>query len=76
MLYDPFFKKLFNGDEHRQRLSRLVSSIIGQEVTVIDILPSESSSFEDSFIIMDMIVHCLTEVLPILRSKDSLTVSG
>ena len=57
LLYDPFFKKLFNGDEHRQRLSRLVSSIIGQEVTVIDILPSESSSFEDSFIIMDMIVR-------------------
>ena len=57
LLYDPFFKKLFNGDEHRQRLSRLVSSIIGQEVTVIDILPSERSSFEDSFIIMDMIVR-------------------
>ncbi len=57
LLYDPFFKKLFNGDEHKERLSRLVSSIIGQEVTVIDILPSESSSFEDSFIIMDMIVR-------------------
>ena len=57
LLYNPFFKKLFNGDEHRERLSRLVSSIIGQEVTVIDILPSESSSFEDSFIIMDMIVR-------------------
>ena len=60
LLYDPFFKKLFNGNEHRERLSRLVSSIIGQEVTVIDILPSESSSFEDSFIIMDMIV-CLSD---------------
>ena len=57
LLYDPFFKKLFNGDEHKERLSRLVSSIIGQEVTVIDILPSESSSFEDSYIIMDMIVR-------------------
>ena len=57
LLYDPFFKKFFNGDEHGERLSRLVSSIIGQEVTVIDILPSESSSFEDSFIIMDMIVR-------------------
>lgn len=57
LLYDPFFKKLFNGDEHRERLSRLVSSIIGQEVTVINILPSESSCFEDSFIIMDMIVR-------------------
>lgn len=57
LLYDPFFKKLFNGDEHRERLSRLVSSIIGQKVTVIDILPSESSCFEDSFIIMDMIVR-------------------
>ena len=42
LLYDPFFKKLFNGDEHRERLSRLVSSIIGQKVTVIDILTSES----------------------------------
>lgn len=57
LLYDPFFKKLFNGDEHKERLSDLVSSIIGQEVTIIDILPSESSSFEDSFIIMDMIVR-------------------
>ncbi len=57
LLYDPFFKAIFNGDEHRQRLSQLVSSILGQELTVIDVLPSESSNFADSFIIMDMIVR-------------------
>ena len=44
LLYDPFFKKLFNGDEHRERLSRLVSSIIGQEVTVIMIVRRSDGS--------------------------------
>lgn len=57
VLYDPFFKNLFDGDIHRERLSKLVSSILGQRVEVIGILPNESSDFRGVFLIMDIIVR-------------------
>ena len=38
LTYDPFFKKLFNPDVYPERLSRLISSIIGTKVTVKCIL--------------------------------------
>ena len=38
LLYDPFFKMIFNPIEERTRLSELVSCILGQHVTVIEVL--------------------------------------
>lgn len=35
LLYDPFFKKIFNPVEREDRLSELVSCLLGQKVTVL-----------------------------------------
>ena len=40
LLYDPFFKKIFNPTERRDRLSELVSCLLGQKVTVLEVFPN------------------------------------
>ncbi len=40
LLYDPFFKKIFNPVERRDRLSELVSCLLGQKVTVLEVFPN------------------------------------
>ena len=57
LLYDPFFKIIFNPIEERARLSELVSCILGQHVTVIEVFPNANSAFLNSFVIMDMVVR-------------------
>ena len=39
--YDPFFKHVFDPVLHGERLSRLLTVIIGQQVTVKQVLPSQ-----------------------------------
>ena len=56
LLYDPFFKKIFNPVECRDRLSELVSCLLGQKVTVLEVFPNEDSQFLGVMIIMDMVV--------------------
>ena len=56
LLYDPFFKKIFNPTERRDRLSELVSCLLGQKVTVLEVFPNEVSQFLGVMIIMDMVV--------------------
>ena len=56
LLYDPFFKKIFNPVERRDRLSELVSCLLGQKVTVLEVFPNEDSRFLGVMIIMDMVV--------------------
>ena len=56
LTYDPFFKRIFHPDVHPDRLSRLVSSILGITVKVLHILPSEDSMMDGaSLLIMDMV---------------------
>lgn len=55
-LYDPFFNKIFNPVERRDRLSELVSCLLGQKVTVLEVFPNEDSQFLGVMIIMDMVV--------------------
>ena len=55
-MYDPFFKKIFNPVERRDRLSELVSCLLGQKVTVLEVFPNEDSQFLGVMIIMDMVV--------------------
>lgn len=43
LTYDPFFKQIFHPDLHTERLSRLVSSLLGVEVKIIRVLPNEDS---------------------------------
>ena len=58
LTYDPFFKKLFNPDVYPERLSRLISSIIGTNVTVKCILSNEDSMLPStSLLLMDIIVQ-------------------
>ena len=56
LLYDPFFKKIFNPVERMDRLSELVSCLLGQKVTVLEVFPNEDSQFLGVMIIMDMVV--------------------
>ncbi len=58
LTYDPFFKCIFNPDIHPDRLSKLLSAILGQKVYVQSILPSEEVVLsDDSLLIMDIIVR-------------------
>ena len=56
LTYDPFFKRMFHPDLHPDRLSRLVSSILGVNVRVLHILPSEDCILDGtSLLIMDLV---------------------
>lgn len=58
LTYNPFFKKLFNPDIYPERLSRLISSIIGTNVTVKCILSNEDSMLPStSLLLLDIIVQ-------------------
>ena len=56
MTYDPFFKRIFHPDVHPDRLSRLVSSILGINVRVLHVLPNEDTMMDGaSLLIMDLL---------------------
>ncbi len=56
--YDPFFKRIFHPDIYQERLSRLISSILGQEVKVVKVLPQEETVLDmDTLLIMDILVQ-------------------
>ena len=58
LTYDPFFKKIFDVHEHPERLSSLISSIIGKKVIVKEVLNSEHRIFKDSpLLVMDILVE-------------------
>ena len=58
LTYDPFFKCIFNPDVHPEWLSNLLSAIIGESVTVEDVLPSENTAVSvDSLLVMDIVVR-------------------
>ena len=58
LTYDPFFKKLFNPDIYPERLSSLISSIIGTKVTVQCILSNEDSMLPStSLLLLDILVE-------------------
>ena len=56
--YDPFFKAVFHPDVHPERLSSLISCLLGMPVKVKAILPSEDRLMDgDSLLIMDVLVE-------------------
>lgn len=58
LTYDPFFKKIFHPDLHPERLSRLLSAILGTEVRVRGILPAEDSMMDgETLLILDILVE-------------------
>ena len=56
LTYDPFFKALFNPDFYPGRLSHLLSSIIGINVTVQSVL-SQEKPFTANFTIINYGYH-------------------
>ena len=58
LTYDPFFKRIFNTDIHPNRLSRLISAIMGQPVTVTATLSNKDVLIKgNALLIMDIVVR-------------------
>ena len=59
LLYDAFFKELFNPDATPERLEELLSLIMQQKVKILYVLPNESSrvAAENSLLILDIVVQ-------------------
>lgn len=59
LTYDPFFKKIFNGEIHPERLSRFLTVFIGEKVKVKRVLQNEGTRIleEGSLLIMDIVVE-------------------
>ncbi|MCR4903774.1 MAG: PD-(D/E)XK nuclease family transposase [Butyrivibrio sp.] len=57
--YDPFFKKIFNPNEHPERLESLIGSLLGQEVHILEVLKQEGNQLTDkgSFVVMDIVIQ-------------------
>ena len=59
IVWDPFFKEIFNPEVFRDRLSDLLSAMLGEKVTVKRALPNESSRLtaKGSLLVMDILVE-------------------
>ena len=58
ILYDTFFKRIFHPDVHPERLSNLISSLIGEKVRVKKILPLEDNYIDGArMVVMDILVE-------------------
>ena len=59
MLYDSFFKEILNAEYYPERLSSLLSSIIGKKVIFKQVLPNDSTRLGDeaSLVITDIVVE-------------------
>ena len=59
MLYDSYFKEIFNPEYDYERLSKLLSAILCKKVTVKQILPNDTTRIGDetSLIITDIVVE-------------------
>ena len=59
ILYDQFFKEIFDPDIHPERLEALLSLILNQRVRIVRILPNDSPRIasEKSLLTMDIVVQ-------------------
>ena len=59
VLYDSFFKEVFNPEYAPERLNALLSVILGMEVRIIQVLPLDSTRMGDetSLVTMDIVVE-------------------
>lgn len=59
MLYDSFFKEIFNPDANPERLEELLSLLLNQKVRILKVLPNDSTRIADesSLLIMDIVVQ-------------------
>lgn len=56
--YDPFFREIFHPLKYPSRLGQFLSALLGQPVTICEVLPREGNQFsgEASLMIMDILV--------------------
>lgn len=58
LTYDPFFKAIFDPTLHPERLSGLISSLLGIPVKVKEIMPVEDRMLDgESLLVMDVLVE-------------------
>ena len=59
ILYDPYFKEIFNPEYTPERLETLLSLILGERVRVKQILPNDSTRLTDegSLLVTDVVVE-------------------
>ncbi len=59
MLYDSFFKEIMNPEYTPERLNELLSLLIGEKVTIKEVLPNDSARIADesSLVILDIVVE-------------------
>ena len=59
ILYDSFFKEVFNPEYAPQRLNRLLSVILGMKVKILKVLPVDSARLaeESTLVAMDIVVE-------------------
>lgn len=58
MLYDSFAKELLNPETVPERLNELLSLLLGNEVTILQVLPNDNTRIADesSLLLMDIVV--------------------
>ena len=59
IVYDPFFKKIFNPIEKPERLERFLSCLMNQKIQIINVIPREGTQMieKGSFVVMDVLVQ-------------------
>lgn len=59
LLYDSFFKAIFDPDVAPERLERLLSLILKTEVKILKVLPNESTRIaaESSLLVLDIVIQ-------------------
>ena len=59
LLYDPFFKEIFNPDTVPERLECLLSLILNFQIKILKVLPNDSSRIaaECSLLVLDIVVE-------------------
>ena len=63
--YDPFFKYVFNPELHPERLERLLSGLLKEQVKIRQVLPTDSIRFHEnmSLVVMDILVELASGAL-------------
>ena len=59
VLYDPYFKEIFNPESVPERLEDFLTSIIGKKIKIVQVLPNDSVRLadEESLLVTDIIVQ-------------------
>ena len=59
LLYDSFFKEIFNPDVSKERLEHLLSLILNTQIRILKVLPNDAARIaaESSLLVMDIVVE-------------------